>query len=142
MGRLGSVQFQTVPCSSLYLFSRSISPFQCLVNVNYKVLIGCICHFQSGSLFYILGSSFCKSLQSLISAQIQGAKLNSVQSLSHVRLFATPWTTARHASLSITNSRSSPKLMSIELVMPSNHLILCQPFSLCLNLSQHQGLYK
>ena len=49
---------------------------------------------------------------------------------SRVRLFATPWTTARQASLSITNSRSPPKLMSIELVMPSNHLILCHPLLL------------
>ena len=51
----------------------------------------------------------------------------SVQSLSCVRLFATPWTTAHQASLSITNSWSLLKLMSIELVMPSNHLILCCP---------------
>ena len=51
----------------------------------------------------------------------------SVQSLSHLRFFATPWTAARQASLSITNSRSSLKLMSIEPVMPSNHLILCCP---------------
>ena len=51
----------------------------------------------------------------------------SVQSLSHVRLFATPWTAACQASLSITNSQSLLKLMSIELVMPSNHLILCHP---------------
>ena len=50
----------------------------------------------------------------------------SVQSLSRVRLFATPWTTARKASLSITNSQSPPKPMSIESVMPSNHLILCR----------------
>ena len=54
----------------------------------------------------------------------------SVQSLSHVRLFATPWTAARQASLSITNSGSSPKLMYIELVMPSSHLILCRPLLL------------
>ena len=51
---------------------------------------------------------------------------SSVQSLSRVRLFATPWTAARQASLSITNSWGSPKLMSIESVMPSNHLILCR----------------
>ena len=50
---------------------------------------------------------------------------SSVQSLSHVWLFATPWTTAHQASLSITNSQSLPKFMSIESVMPSNHLILC-----------------
>ena len=54
----------------------------------------------------------------------------SVQSLSRVRLFVTPWTAARQASLSITNSRSLPKLMSIELVMPSNQLILCHPLLL------------
>ena len=53
---------------------------------------------------------------------------SSVQSLSRVQLFATPWTAAREASLSITNSRSLPKPMSIELVMPSNHLFLCCPF--------------
>ena len=55
----------------------------------------------------------------------------SVQSLSHVRLFATPWTAAHQASLSITNSQSLLKLMSIELVMPSNHLLLCHPLSSC-----------
>ena len=54
----------------------------------------------------------------------------SVQLLSHVLLFATPWTAACQASLSITNSRSLPKLISIESVMPSNHLILCHPLLL------------
>ena len=54
----------------------------------------------------------------------------SVQLLSCVRLFVTPWTAARQASLSITNSWSLLKLMSIELVMPSNHLILCHPLFL------------
>ena len=57
-------------------------------------------------------------------------KFSSVQLLSLVRLFVTPWTPARQAFLSITNSRSLPKLMSIELVMPSNHLILCRPLLL------------
>ena len=56
---------------------------------------------------------------------------SSVQSLSHVRLFATPWIAARQASLSITNSWSSPKLTCIESVMPSSHLILYRPFSSC-----------
>ena len=54
-------------------------------------------------------------------------QFSSVQSLSHVRLFATPWIAATQASLSITNSRSSLRLMSIESVMPSSHLILCCP---------------
>ena len=56
--------------------------------------------------------------------------INSVQSLNHVWLFATPRTTACQASLSITNSWSLPKLTSIESVMPSNHLILCRPLLL------------
>ena len=58
------------------------------------------------------------------------AQFSSVQSLSCVRFFAAPWTAARQASLSITNSRSLLKLMSTELVMPSNYLILCCPFLL------------
>ena len=61
---------------------------------------------------------FCVSMQDIKLYQ-------SVQSLSHVLLFATPWTAALQASLSITNSRSLLKLMSTESVMPSNHLILC-----------------
>ena len=59
-----------------------------------------------------------------------GSQFSSVQMLSHVRLFVTPWTAAHQASLSIINSRSSLKLMSIESVMPSNHLILCRPLLL------------
>ena len=54
----------------------------------------------------------------------------SIQSFSHVQLFVTPWTAAGQASLPITNSWSLPKLVSIELVMPSNHLILCHPLLL------------
>ena len=61
-------------------------------------------------------------------------QFSSVQSLSRVWLFATPWTTARQASQSITNSQSLPKLMSIELRLPSNHLILCHPLLLLLSI--------
>ena len=57
-------------------------------------------------------------------------QFSSVQLLSRVRLFATPWTEAGQAFLSITNSRSSLKLTSIKLVMPSSHLILCRPLLL------------
>ena len=57
-------------------------------------------------------------------------RISSVQSLSCVQLFVTPWTSARQASLSITNSQSLPKFMSINSVTPSNHLILCLPFLL------------
>ena len=66
----------------------------------------------------------------------------SVQYLSYIRLFATPWTAAHQTSLCITNSRSSPKTMSTESVMPFNHLILSSPSPPALNLSQHQGLFK
>ena len=61
---------------------------------------------------------------------IWNIQFSSVQSLSRVRLFATPWTAAHQASLSITNSRSLPRLMFIESVMPSSHLILCGPLLL------------
>ena len=74
-----------------------------------------------------------KSLHCLpktITTLLTGYQIRSDQSLSRVRLFATPWTTACQASLSITNSRSLPKLMSIESVMPSSHLILCRPLLL------------
>ena len=56
--------------------------------------------------------------------------MSSVQLISHVQLFATPWSAAQQVSLSITNSQSLPKPMSIESVMPSNHLILCRPLLL------------
>ena len=71
---MGSVQFQIVPCSSLYFFSRSIGPFQCLVNVNYRVLICCTCHFQNDSLFFVYFGFLCKSLQCLSSALIKGGE--------------------------------------------------------------------
>ena len=73
--------------------------------------------------------SVCFNLQSgneLYTHRITG----SVQSLSHVRLFVIPWAAAYQASLSIANSQSLLKLLSIELVMPSNHLILCHPLLL------------
>jgi len=66
----------------------------------------------------------------MASGPISSIQFSSVQSLSRVWLFATPWIVARQASLSITNSGSSPKLMSIESVMPSSHLILCRPLLL------------
>ena len=64
---------------------------------------------------------------SLLTSYFRQPQFSSVQLFSHVRLFVTPWTAAHQASLSITNSRSLLKLMSIESVMPSNHLIFCCP---------------
>ena len=68
--------------------------------------------------------------------------LRSVQSLSHVCLFVIPWTTVSQASLSITNSRSLFKLMSIESVMPSNHLILCCPLLLLSSIFPSIGVFS
>jgi len=78
-------------------------------------------------------SSLQRSVREGLGAERYGgweAQLSSVQSLSRVRLFATPRTAARQASLSITNSQSLLKIMSIEVVMPSNHLIFCRPLLL------------
>ena len=70
------------------------------------------------------------------------ATFSSVQSLSHVQLFAIPWTAAYQASLSITNSRSLLKLMSIESVMPSNHLIFCHPLFLLPSVFPSIGVFS
>ena len=78
-------------------------------------------HWQAGSL-PLVPPGKCT-----LSSSVQSS---SVQLLSHVRLFATPWTAARRASLYIINSRSLLKLMSTESVMPSNHLIFCHPLLL------------
>ena len=71
-----SVQFQIVPCSSLYFFLRSIGPFQCLVNANYRVLISVapVTSSVAPSSLFILASSVCKSLQDLISTLTQGGE--------------------------------------------------------------------
>ena len=73
--------------------------------------------------------------------QFSSVQFSSVQLLSHVRPFATAWTAAHQASLSITNSWSLPKLMSIESVMASTHLILASPSPPAFSLSQHQDLF-
>ena len=80
----------------------------------------CVCLLKKRILFYLL---YPQPLALCLSH-------SSVQLLSRVRLFATPWIAARQASLSITNSRSSLRLTSIESVMPSSHLILCHPLLL------------
>ena len=89
--------------------------------------------FPMSQLFAWGGQSTGVSASSSVlpmNTQDWSSQLNSVQPLSRVWLFATPWIAARQASLSITNSQSLLKLMSIELVMPPNHLILCCPLLL------------
>ena len=89
-------------------------------SIVYLIVYFILCHILEGSRWPYLGTYH---RQKTFDFSIYG--FSSVQSLSHVRLFATPWIVARQASLSITNSRSSPRLTSIESVMPSSHLILC-----------------
>ena len=74
MGSIVSVQFQIFPCSSLYFFLSSIDLFQCLVNVNYRVLTCCTCYFQSGSLFIDFGFLCLHVSQCLISLLTQGGE--------------------------------------------------------------------
>ena len=74
--------------------------------------------------------SISRWMDKKVVVHIHSGVFSSVQSLSCVRLFVTPWITARQASLSITNSRGSLRLTSIKSVMPSNHLILCRPLLL------------
>ena len=112
------------PCSlPTTLHSRNLSgKEETFLNVNHSSLSP----FASIIILCFFPSELC--LQ--ITVRWHQLGFSSVQSLSHVWLFATPWTAARQASLSITNSRSLLKLMSIESVMPSNHLILCHPLLL------------
>ena len=79
-------------------------------------------------------SHFCDVQHFMITTRIMMTTFSSVQSLSRVRLFATPWIAAHQAPLSITNSWSLLKLMPIELAMPSSHLILCRPLLFLLSI--------
>ena len=93
-----------------YIHSVKIHQALCLQSLH------CLC------MYVLFQYSFIKSFSSV--------RFSSVQSLSCVRLFVTSWIATCQSSLSITNSRSSLKLMSIESVMPSSHLILCRPLLL------------
>ena len=95
---------------------KYISKYVLLPFLNFDV-----CIFIKGASHYNLENSLFNSIS---------VQFSSVQLLSCVRLFVTPWTAACQATLSITNSQSLPKLMSIESVMPSNNLILCRPIQI------------
>ena len=101
--------------------SSSVSPFSCLHSFPASGSFPMSQFFTSGG----------QSIRALASASVLPLnQFSSVQSLSCVRLFATPWITAHQASLSITNFWSSLRLTSIKSVMPSSHLILCHPLLL------------
>ena len=122
---------RTLRFNIVYTWSFSMCMYMC----------ACVLLFFSGSLEFKLHKTFSMQLKN----RFLGLSLwssGSVQSLSHVQFFATPCTTACQASLSITNSQSLLKLMSIESMMPSNRLILLPASPPTLNLSQHQGLFQ
>ena len=103
------------------------------VNPNFSSLSDCVIKEKSckETSTWVLLTSSDKHIWLFIFYAVSIQKVfSSVQSLSHVQLFVTPWTTACQACLSITNSWSSPKPMSIESVMPSKHFILCHPLLL------------
>ena len=99
------------------------------------ILYNRIHNTKSGIGFLIINASF-------IFIVMTELRFSSVQSLSHVRLIATPWTAACQASLSITNSQGLLKLMSVTSVMPSNHLILSSPSPPTFSLIQHEAVFR
>ena len=107
-------------------------PFLCCKPWNHRIWLAVNQANESGSVKY--GNNLCLLMHEWIRCcgikTQRNIQFSSVQSLSRVRLFTTPGTAVCQNSLSITSSESPPKPMSIELVMPSNHLILCRPFLL------------
>ena len=102
-----------------------------MANIAFNFLRNCPSVFQSSCNIIHSQQLPIRNYKDFASSnRIMKMRASSVQLLSCVQLFATPWTAACQASLSITNSRSPPKPMSIESVMPSNHLILCHPLLL------------
>ena len=105
--------------------------------IDYAKAFDCVDHNKLWKIFIEIGipdhlTCLMRNLYAGQEATVRTrhGRISSVQLLSRVQLFANPWITAHQASLSITNSRSSLKLTSIELVMPSSHLILCRPLLL------------
>ena len=117
------------------MISKILNPSLCLSSYKYD-------GFLWATRTIVLGVSIsCKSGQCLLMQNKFWVPV-VVQPLTRVWLFAIPWTAAGQVSLSFTISWSLLKLMSIESMMPSNHLIFCCPPSPILNVSQHQGLFK
>ena len=140
---------------ALILTVKCNKEYSCWVLFD-RLLYDCLSHFNRKWLQPVLpievnnnwrDDSECKLVFPFWALLIYPLKINgvsqlqfsSVQSLSHVWLFVTPWIAAHQASLSIINPRSSLRLTCIKSVMPSSHLILCPP---ALNPSQHQSLFQ
>ena len=106
----------------IYLVSKITADGDCSHEMKRRLLLGRKVMTNLDGIF--------KSRDITLPTKVHLVSFNSVQLLSRVRLFATPWTAVCQASLSITNSQSLPKLIPIESVMPSNHFILCHPLLL------------
>ena len=126
---LGSREMGGAGCSACYHMLSTASS-----ELSHPILTADCCQwFLSGNYSQKEGCWLWKVVWRVLKKlgiKLPSVQFSSVQLLSCVRLFATPWIAACQASLSITNSRSSLKLTSIELVMPSSHLILCHPLLL------------
>ena len=120
---------------NLFIFSSCFQSLKSHLNANF-----CLVWLRTVIFLYTVTTRTClvKGFTCLVLSSVQ---FSSVVQL-FVQLFATPWIAAYQASLSITNSRSLLKLMSIESVMPSSHLILCHPSPPAPNPSQHQVLFQ
>jgi len=127
--KISSSEIQTGSCNFKYIHTYTHThthktPYLSLYHLaNNQLSLS----FPRRKEWYLAARTRLPKIKSCLTTSVQ---FSSVQCLSRVQLFATPWITAWQASLSIINSRSSPKLMSIELVMPSSHLILCCPLIL------------
>ena len=135
------------PCCKMSMFFPHVPKVPLPIHITpHEIIIHC---FKTNILFCIPMSLAKKRTKHvfflcalyLCSKMISYTCISSVQLLSHIWLFATPWTAAHQASQSITNSRSLLKLMSIKSVMPSNHVILCRPLllppSIFLSIKSH-----
>ena len=121
----------TVKTKSTRFGNRSENPQSWLFSLPRQTYISSVCALiKEISINFVIGTAIVShdilySLPQEQKFQLESVQFNSVQLLSHVQLFTTPWTVAHQASLSITNPQSLLKLMSTESVIPSNHLILC-----------------
>ena len=120
-----------ISCSDIFYDPINCSPSG---SSAYGIFQARILEWVAISFYLFIHPIFCTQFQCIFFPIVV------VQSLSHVRLFVTPWTAPYQASLSFTISLSLLKIMSIESVMPSNHLL--PPSSLAFNLSQHQGIFQ
>ena len=134
LSRKRASAYRIIKCTQTFMFTYCYSYFTDTKPLLYIYLHFVFFHCNKWSPWFQV------KILNLLKEQKVGVRFSSIQLLSHIWLFVTPWTAARQAPLSVTNYWSLLRLMSIELLMPSNHLILCHPSPPAVNLSQRQGL--